>query len=91
MRRCRLPWLLFLRCLRELLGSLCPKQGRNVLTILQAGRPARRGQKGPGTAYSSKQLRDRERATVEREERAYAKRLAHWEERRPSRGRHASA
>lgn len=58
---------------------------------LQAGQPARRGQKGPAAAYSIKQLRDRERATVEREERAYAKRVAHWQERPPSRRRNARA
>jgi transposase len=54
---------------------------------LQAGQPAQRGQKGPAAAYSIKQLRDRERATVEREERAYAKRVAHWQEHPPSRRR----
>ena len=57
---------------------------------LQAGQPARRGQKGPAAAYSIKQLRDRERATVEREERVYAKRVANWQARPPSRRRTAS-
>jgi transposase len=53
---------------------------------LQAGLPARRGgHKGPAAAYSIKELRDRERATIEREERAYAKRVAKWQERPPSR------
>ncbi len=56
---------------------------------LQAGEPARRGQKGPAAAYSIKQLRDRERATVEREERAYAKRVAHWQPRPSARIRSA--
>lgn len=45
---------------------------------LQAGLPSQRGQKGLAAAYSVKQLRDRERATLEREERAYTKRIAHW-------------
>jgi transposase len=57
---------------------------------LQAGLPARRGgKKGPAAAYSIKHLRDRERATVEREERAYAQRVAKWQERPPSR-RHSA-
>jgi transposase len=45
---------------------------------LQAGLPSRRGQKGPAAAYNVKRLRDRERATLEREEREYAKRIARW-------------
>lgn len=56
---------------------------------LQAGQPARRGQKGPAAAYSVKQLRHRERATIEREERAYAKRVAQWQQCPPSRNRSA--
>jgi transposase len=59
---------------------------------LQAGLPARRGgHKGPAAAYSIKQLRDRERATIEREERAYAKRVATWQERPPSRANSSRA
>jgi len=59
---------------------------------LQAGLPARRGgHKGPAAAYSIKQLRDRERATVEREERAYAQRVANWQQRPPARRRSARA
>ena len=45
---------------------------------LQAGLPAQRGQRGQAAAYSVKSLRDRERAILEREERAYMKRVAHW-------------
>jgi transposase len=45
---------------------------------IQAGLPTRRGQKGAAAAYSVKALRDRERATLEREERAYTKRVARW-------------
>ena len=57
---------------------------------LQAGLPARRGgKKGPAAVYSIKQLRDRERATVEREERAYARRVAKWQEHRRARSRSA--
>lgn len=58
---------------------------------LQAGQPARRGHQGPAAAYSVKQLRDRERVTVEREERAYAQRVAKWQPRPPSRHRTARA
>jgi transposase len=50
---------------------------------LQAGRPSQRGQKGDAAAYSVKHLRDRERATLEREERAYAKRTAQWRPQAP--------
>ncbi len=45
---------------------------------LQAGAPARRGQKGAAAAYSVKALRDRERRVVENAEHAYARLVAHW-------------
>ena len=45
---------------------------------LQAGLPSQRGQRGLAAAYSIKRLRDRERATLEQEERVYTKRIAHW-------------
>jgi transposase len=45
---------------------------------LQAGMSSQRGQKGLAAAYSIKRLRDRERATLEREEREYTKRTARW-------------
>ena len=51
---------------------------------LQAGLPSRRGQKGPAADYNVKRLRDRERATLEREEREYAKRIARWRPHRPT-------
>jgi transposase len=50
---------------------------------LQAGRPSQRGQKGLAADYNVKRLRDRERATVEREEREYARRIARWRPQRP--------
>jgi hypothetical protein len=54
--------------------------------------PARRGgTKGPAAAYRIQHLRDRERATVEREARAYAHRVAKWQERPPSRRHSARA
>jgi transposase len=43
---------------------------------IQAGLPTRRGRKGAAAAYSVKALRDRERATLEPEERAYMQRVA---------------
>lgn len=45
---------------------------------LQAGAPAKRGQKGPAAAYSVKTLRDRERKVVENAERAYARFVGRW-------------
>lgn len=45
---------------------------------LQAGLPARRGQKGIAADYSVKALRDRERAVVENAERAYTRFVGRW-------------
>lgn len=45
---------------------------------LQAGWPAKRGQKGEAAAYSLKEVRDRERALVERAERVYVRQVARW-------------
>jgi transposase len=45
---------------------------------LQAGWPAKRGQKGEAAAYSLKQVRDQERALAEQAERAYARFVARW-------------
>jgi transposase len=45
---------------------------------LQAGAPAKRGQKGPAAAYSVRTLRDRERKVVENAERAYARFVGRW-------------
>jgi transposase len=53
---------------------------------LQAGWPARRGQKGEAAAYSLKHVRDQERALAEQAERAYAKFVARWRARPKSTG-----
>jgi hypothetical protein len=45
---------------------------------LQAGWPARRGQKGDAAAYSVKAIRERERALAEQAERVYAQQVARW-------------
>ena len=45
---------------------------------LQAGWPAKRGQKGDAAAYSLKYVRDQERAIVEQAERAYVRQVARW-------------
>lgn len=45
---------------------------------LQAGWPARRGQKGEAAEYSVKATRDRERALAEQAERVYARQVARW-------------
>lgn len=45
---------------------------------LQAGWPARRGQKGEAAAYSLKQVRDQERALAEQAERAYVRFVGRW-------------
>jgi transposase len=46
---------------------------------LQAGWPAKRGQRGAAAQYNVKELRERERALVERAERIYARSVAHWQ------------
>jgi transposase len=53
---------------------------------LQAGWPAKRGQKGEAAAYSLKHVRDQERALAEQAERAYAKFVARWQARPKSTG-----
>jgi transposase len=50
---------------------------------LQAGLPAKRGQKGIAAAYSVKALRDRERAVVENAERAYTRLVSRWKQNGP--------
>jgi transposase len=45
---------------------------------LQAGWPAKRGQKGEAAAYRLKHVRDRERALAEQAERSYARFVARW-------------
>lgn len=50
---------------------------------LQAGLPAKRGQKGIAAAYSVKALRDRERAVVENAERAYTRFVGRWKQNGP--------
>ena len=45
---------------------------------LQAGWPARRGQKGDAAGYSMKAIRDQERALAETAERAYVRQVARW-------------
>lgn len=57
---------------------------------LQAGLPSRRGRKGVAADYNVKRLRDRERATLEREEREYAKRIARWRSQKPTPDRQPS-
>ncbi len=53
---------------------------------LQAGWPAKRGQKGEAAAYSLKQVRNQERAVAEQAERAYARFVARWRARPKSTG-----
>lgn len=50
---------------------------------LQAGAPARRGQRGIAADYSVKALRDRERTVVERAERAYSRFVGRWKPQGP--------
>jgi transposase len=45
---------------------------------LQAGWPAKRGQKGEAAAYSLKHVRDQERAIAEQAERSYTRFVARW-------------
>jgi len=52
---------------------------------LQAGLPARRGQRGIAADYSVRALRDRERAMVERAERAYTRFVDRWKPHGPKR------
>ena len=52
---------------------------------LQAGLPARRGQKGIAADYSVKTLRDRERTVVENAERAYTRFVGRWKPQGPKR------
>lgn len=53
---------------------------------LAAGATSRRGPtRGASHDYNIKQLRDQERAVVERAERAYEVMMAHWQPRQPSR------
>ena len=52
---------------------------------LTAGHPAARGRrKGRAHAYNSKEVRQRERAWLEQTERAYARLVAAWQEKRPA-------
>jgi transposase len=53
---------------------------------LQAGWPAKRGQKGKAAAYSLKQVRNQERAVAEQAERTYARSVARWRARPKSTG-----
>jgi transposase len=53
---------------------------------LQAGWPAKRGQKGKAAAYSLKQVRNQERAIAEQAERTYARSVARWRARPKSTG-----
>ena len=58
---------------------------------LQAGRPAKKGNKrGPSYAYNVKELRDREKAVAEQAERAYEQLVAGWRD-RPGRRRTGAA
>ena len=57
---------------------------------LQAGLPARRGQRGIAADYSVKTLRDRERAVVENAERAYTRFVGRWKPQGPKRRAAAS-
>jgi hypothetical protein len=50
---------------------------------LQAGMPARRGQKGKAAAYSLNQVRRHERELTEQAERAYRQLIANWQSKRP--------
>ncbi|WP_201752210.1 IS110 family RNA-guided transposase [Microvirga arsenatis] len=51
---------------------------------LQAGRPARKGNKrGPAYSYNVKELRDREMKAAEQAERAYERFVAQWQPRPP--------
>jgi len=52
---------------------------------VRAGRPARRGQRGPLVTYRMKSLRNQELAIGEQAERAYATAVARWQPRRPAR------
>lgn len=58
---------------------------------LQAGLPAKRGQRGIAADYSVKALRDRERAMVERAENAYTRFVGRWKPQGPRRKSTASA
>jgi transposase len=53
---------------------------------LQAGWPAKRGQKGKAAAYSLKHVRDQERALAEQAERDYTRFVARWRARPKSTG-----
>jgi transposase len=53
---------------------------------LQAGWPAKRGQKGGAAGYSLKHVRNQERAIAEQAERAYARFVARWRARPKSTG-----
>ena len=57
---------------------------------LQAGLPARRGQRGIAADYSVKTLRDRERAVVENADRAYTRFVGRWKPQGPKRRAAAS-
>jgi transposase len=61
--------------------SLTAKKHRAL--ELRAGRPARRGQRGNAAAYSLKEVRRRERATLEHAENAYNHLVAGWQPQRP--------
>lgn len=52
---------------------------------LQAGAPAKRGQRGLAAAYNVKALRDHERKVVEHAEQAYSRFVGHWQPKRPKR------
>jgi transposase len=57
---------------------------------LQAGLPAKRGQRGIAADYSVKALRDQERAMVEKAEHAYTRFVGRWKPRGPKRRSTAS-
>ena len=51
---------------------------------LQAGMPARRGQKGRAAGYSLKDVRAREKQMAEQAERAYRQLVADWQAKAPT-------
>jgi transposase len=58
---------------------------------LQAGMPARRGQKGRAASYSLKDVRARERAMAQQAERAYRQLVADWQAKAPAKAKEGVA
>jgi len=50
---------------------------------LQAGLPSRKGQRGPAAEYSLREVREKERAMLERAEKAYTRFVEGWKRRGP--------